>query len=280
MLSNNAVVLMSIYRNDDLENVEVAIGSILSQTYCYFSFYIGIDGDVNADVLDYLEGIKDYRISIFKYKEQRGLACVLNDLIDEALKESFEFFFRMDADDISLVERFYTQLKYLDENENVDILGSGCIEFNKDGLMGTKLLPNKHEDLVQRFVVMCPFIHPSVVIRRKVFELGLRYRELSIRSEDYYLWLDSIVEGFTLANVSQPLIKYRISNDTGFKRSGIKKSIDEAAVRIYAMKKLKLYSMKNLLYIVIYFLLRCLPSYIVSMVYKKLRPVFVYEKKI
>lgn len=77
MVSRIAVI-MSLYRNDTIEFVTLAVESILNQSYTDFDFYIQYDGHIKDEVDLYLSSLKDARIHIYKRDENKGLAKSLN----------------------------------------------------------------------------------------------------------------------------------------------------------------------------------------------------------
>ena len=62
---------MSLYKNDTLIFVKLAVESILNQSYKDFDFYIQYDGYVQKDVDEYLSDIKDERIHICRRDENK-----------------------------------------------------------------------------------------------------------------------------------------------------------------------------------------------------------------
>ena len=48
-MKSKIAVIMSIYRNDRVDIVKLAVESILNQTYKDFDYYIQYDGSVEAD---------------------------------------------------------------------------------------------------------------------------------------------------------------------------------------------------------------------------------------
>ena len=48
-MKSKIAVIMSIYRNDRIDFVKLAVESILNQTYKDFDYYIQYDGPVDAD---------------------------------------------------------------------------------------------------------------------------------------------------------------------------------------------------------------------------------------
>ena len=126
-------VIMSIYRNDRINFVKLAVESILNQTYKDFDYYIQYDGPVDAEVDAYLSGIKDERVRILRRAENKGLAQSLNDLLNIVMPMGYEFIARMDADDISEVYRFERQLEYLEAHSEIDMIGGAINEIDEEG---------------------------------------------------------------------------------------------------------------------------------------------------
>ena len=113
-MKTKIAVIMSIYRNDRIDFVKLAVESILNQTYKDFDYYIQYDGPVDAEVDAYLSEIKDERVSILRRAENKGLAQSLNDLLNIVMPMGYEFIARMNADDISEVNRFEKQIEYFE----------------------------------------------------------------------------------------------------------------------------------------------------------------------
>lgn len=105
-------VILPIYKNDKVPYVRLSLDSILHQTYKGENkLIIGVDGPVGNDLAACL---KEYEqkanVFIQWFPENRGLAIVLNDLLDICFKEGYEYIARMDADDISTPDRFEKQM--------------------------------------------------------------------------------------------------------------------------------------------------------------------------
>ena len=74
-MQNNLAVIMSLYKNDRLEFVKLAVESILGQTYTNFDFYIQYDGPIRSEVDGYLSALTDKRLKIQRRAENKGLAA-------------------------------------------------------------------------------------------------------------------------------------------------------------------------------------------------------------
>ena len=93
--------MLPVYKNDSPAYLAKAIESILYQTYRNVRLYIGVDGPVGDELKKTLEVLdRQNSVEIVWFPENRGLACVLNDLVAICKKEGYDYYARMDADDI------------------------------------------------------------------------------------------------------------------------------------------------------------------------------------
>ena len=106
-------VIMPVYNGEKF--ISQAIESILNQTFVDFEFIIINDGS-NDKTEKIIAKYKDKRIKYFKFTKNKGLVYSLNFCLK---KSKGEFIARMDADDISMPDRFTKQVKFLDKNESV-----------------------------------------------------------------------------------------------------------------------------------------------------------------
>jgi glycosyltransferase involved in cell wall biosynthesis len=217
-------VIMSIYRNDRLEFVRESVQSILDQTFSQFYYYLIFDGPVQPDVETYITSLTDNRIKHFRLDKNSGLATALNYLLEKVMNDpEYKFIARMDADDISLPERFEKQRTYLIEYPEISVLGCWYEEIDEDGKhLAYRKLPVDHESLRKRFFTRTPFAHPSVMYRRELIEKAGYYPTDTVLMEDNVLWGRALKSGLIFRNLSLYLIKFRMDKDFSKRRSGIK----------------------------------------------------------
>lgn len=177
-------VIMSVYNGQRF--LREAVESILNQTFSDFEFIITDDGskDNTPDILDEYER-QDSRVIVIR-QENAGLIESLNRMIKIA---KGTFIARMDADDISLPERFEKQISKLQANPDYLAVGCWVQELDENGTISYEItFPDKPE-LLKKYLhkgINC-YVHGSVMIRREVFEkLGLLYR--IEKGEDLDLW--------------------------------------------------------------------------------------------
>lgn len=195
-------VIMSVY-NGNADYFRMAINSILNQTFSDFEFIIINDGSTDPKIEKTIKSYVDKRIKYF-YKPNGGIGDSLNYGLD---RSNGEYIARMDADDISLPHRFVMQVKFLDENPDVSLVGAGIKMFgDKERVIMYPERP-KCLDVLKRN----PFAHPVVMMRRADIEKhGFRYRTDYLAAEDYDLW-SRMIRVLKMVNLQTVLLSYRWS---------------------------------------------------------------------
>jgi hypothetical protein len=242
----------------------------LSSCDCIF---LRIDGGFCRNPSAFQEAASPASFVLQESPMTRGLAYGLNALLEEVLANScWQLMARMDSDDRSRPGRMERQRQWLAQHADVDILGTACYEVDEMGeLINYKPVPLVHGQIVQALPRYNPINHPTVVIRRRVFDSGLRYRLNKSRTEDYHLWIDAALAGYRFANLPEPLLDFRRGLHFFHRRRGWQQAVADAAVRWRAMVALRLWSPVNLAAIVGAFLTRIMPGFIQQHAYRAMR---------
>lgn len=186
-----------------------SVDSIISQTYHDWDPLVIDDGSTDG-TLGLLRSAaeRDSRITVIRNDLNRGIAASLNQGWRQA---SGELIARMDADDVSLPQRLEHQVGFMESHPEVDVLGTGAELVDRGGeALGLAFRPQQHEELARKMYKECPFIHPSVMVRRRFYEALNGYDEHLRRSEDNDLWLRGY-KRFRFHNLQETLIRYRVS---------------------------------------------------------------------
>lgn len=183
-----------------------SVNSILSQTYKNFEFII-VDDCSTDNSYSYLKSLNSNHLKLIFNKTNIGQTLSLN----KAIKLSTgSFIARMDADDISKKERLEEQISFLRQNPNVDILGSQALIIDKfDKKIGQIDLPLKHSAIWAYSLMHNPFIHPTVMIKKKILEKFDNVYNDKFINQDYDLWSRLLINNKS-ANVDKRLLSYRI----------------------------------------------------------------------
>lgn len=196
-------VIMPAYNAE--KYIAEAIDSILNQTFGDFEFII-----LNDSSADHTEEIirsyTDPRIVYLKNAQNMGVAATLNRGLSVA---KGEYIARMDADDISLPERFEKQVAFLDKNPAVAVLGAGLERFDEGGTLDTVLPATDPKQMHIDLLFACGLAHPSVMMRACVIR-GLGGYDLAFEGlEDYELWC-RVARKYQVTTLPEVLLRYRI----------------------------------------------------------------------
>lgn len=219
---NKAVaVILPVYKNDKVPYVLFSIDSMLNQTYKGdISLYVGVDGPVGEDLANCLKEYENKGVKVQWFKENRGLAIVLNNLLDIVRKDGFEYIARMDADDISMPDRLEKQMAFLLKHPEIDVVGGSIEEIDEDGKSRNKTIiyPKTHNDCYNFFAKRNPHAHPAVLFRWSYFEkAGCLYRPEYRQNQDTMLWMDGMSKGTLHANIPDVVLLFRYT-DALFKK--------------------------------------------------------------
>lgn len=264
-------VIMGVYNVRNKNYLEKSINSILNQTYKNFEFIICDDGSTNETYKLINELIKnDDRCLLIQNKRNMGLAQTLNNCISIA---KGEYIARMDDDDISIKERLEKQVIFLDENPDVDVLGTNAYFIDSTGKRYNEFVGKetiKLEDTIKK----CKLIHPSVMMRKKALNLVGDYTvsKLTTRAEDYDLWCKMAERGSKIKNLNTFLLEYREDRDSLKKRKYIHR-IEEFKLKKYWIKRAG-YKQSLLIYAYKPLIVGLIPNFIMARrkaIIKKLR---------
>ena len=185
--------------------LEQAILSVLNQDFKSFELLLIDDGSTDKS-LDIAYRFQDERIKVIHDGQNKGLSARLNELV--ALSKG-EYFARMDADDIMFPQRISQQLAYLQQHNEVDVVGSSAVTIDiKNKITGIICYP-EHPNNISNVIKHQCFIHPSIMAKRSWF-IQNPYDEGAIRMEDYNLWMRTFSK-YRFYNIAEPLLFYRVS---------------------------------------------------------------------
>ena len=254
-------VIIGVY-NTPKNFVKKALDSILNQSYTNFEIIICNDGCTD-DTFQYIQ--KKYgnnnRIVLIENKRNEGLAYTLNHCLEIA---KGEYIARMDTDDFSHPNRFEKQVDILDKNHDIGLVNCNIDVFDENGVYGER----KYNEVITKkdFLKNNPIVHPAVMFRKSEIKKvnGYRNIKMTIRNEDYDLFMRMFANGTKMYTVQEKLFNFRQDQNT-YKRRKFKYRINEAKVRYHGFKLLQLFP-KGFIYVLKPILLGMIPVRIISKV--------------
>lgn len=168
---------------------------------------------------------------------QTGLEAANNDLCAV-----------MDADDLSVPNRFEKRLKAFEEHPEVSVVGGLINEFihTTDNVVGTRIVPEKYSDIKEYLKLRCPMNLVTVMLKKSdVMKVG-GYQDW-YREEDYYLWIRLALGGYKFYNIQKNLVNVRVGEEMYQRRGGKKYFKSEARLQKYMLNH-KLISLSKYAY--------------------------------
>lgn len=196
-------VVMSVFNGD--KYLHEAIDSILEQSFGDFEFIIVDDGSTDRSA-EMIRSYNDKRIMLIQ-QANKGLSAALNVGLKVARGR---YIARIDADDISLGNRFEVQYEFLERHPDCVVLGSNAIVIDAEGeYLFTSNQPTEWQR-IRRNLPGTPFYHSSTVFRTDAaMKCGGYYEGVRHYFEDI-IFFNRLSEFGELRNLAEPLIKYRL----------------------------------------------------------------------
>lgn len=226
-------VLLPVYDGDDPLFFRRAFDSVtIEQKRPPAEVVIVRDGPLNGPLSAAVDAvIADSDVPVVDVLLERnvGLAAALDAGLVACHHEVVA---RMDADDVSLPERFDQQLPLIEAG--ADLVGSGLEEFSEteDNVVAYRRMETDPERIAGEARFKDPFNHPTVVYRKSAVAAAGGYRKLDLM-EDYWLFARMIASGAAVTNVDADLVKYRVSSGAYARRGGLRLLRAELALQAH-----------------------------------------------
>ena len=208
-----------------------AVLSIIHQTYSEWELILIDDGSSDGWIKS-IEELNHPQIFIYRNKKNIGLAASLNRAIHLA---SGKYFARMDADDLAFTNRLELQVKFLEENLDIDLLASRVLCFNQKTKEVLGYLPflEFHEEISQKAFSGIHMPHPSWMGRREWFLAHHYLIPEVIRAEDQELLLRALPTS-RYAALPETLLAYSYNKQSLERLIKTRYSLLKAQLRIFS----------------------------------------------
>ena len=226
-------ILMPTYNVE--QYVEEAVRSVLYQTYTNFELIIVDDcsSDRTFEILTKLSE-EDSRIKLYRNDENKKICRTLNRALSYA---KGIYIGRMDGDDISTYNRLEILKDYLDNNVDIDLVGSNMITIDESG----NQISQKKYIQTDKYIKIGNGYQPCVahiwLARRRVYEELKGYRDVPF-VEDWDFLLRGQNKKFKYANVDENIYKCRLRNGNTASSNGLKqRKAGQYVLNLYKKEK-------------------------------------------
>ena len=204
-------VILPVYNGESY--IVKCLESLKNQSNQDFELILVDDGSTDETLLiskKYLKNHFNYRYRLIVNRINIGITKSLNKGFKIA---KGQYVARADADDIYEPERFELQLKFLEKNSDISLVGSNVKYIDEnENLLNFSNLPIDHFNIWSRLFLHNPMIHSTIFFRRDIFK-NAPYNEKFNTTQDYDMYC-RIINHYKIINIKKPLANYRVHNQS------------------------------------------------------------------
>lgn len=209
--NTNPIVSIILPVFGDRTTISNCIRSIITQTFHNWELIIcahNISPAVDKIIKEWIA--LDSRIRVLTIKE-KGIPSALNVGIENSVGSLY--IARMDSDDLMLPNRLQKQVKFLEKNSDLALVGGQRILINQNNklIFNRTWYPMSRRRISSGWQVQSPFAHPAVLMRKVDLIQAGCYRTEFVYAEDADLWFRLLEKGKGY-NLFSKVIVYRTNN--------------------------------------------------------------------
>ncbi len=189
MTDSPKVSVCMIAHNEEIF-IKEAVESVLAQTFSDFELIVLDDGSTDS-TCECVAAIKDPRIRLYSQK-QGGRPRARNRAMGYCRGE---YIASLDADDTYLPDKLEKQVRFLDENNDIDVVFGNYYRTDKEGnILKAIELPLSYSALQKDLAKRNRFHLNTILARRTVFDSLSGYNEKYLIGQDYELFIRMLKE--------------------------------------------------------------------------------------
>ncbi len=232
-------VSMCVYGKDNPIFFDEAISSVINQTVLPSEIVLAVDGPIPDSIQKVIEKykstLKEIVFKVIYLEKNMGHGEARRVCFDNC---SYDLIALMDADDLSVQDRFEKQLAFFRKKPKLSVVGGNIQEFVGDptNCVGKRIVPSEDAAIKEYMKKRCPMNQVTVMLRKKdVAEVG-GYIDWYCE-EDYYLWIRLALAGKKFGNADETLVNVRAGDNMYSRRGGIRYFKSEAKLQKLMLEK-------------------------------------------
>ena len=227
-------VSMCVYGKDNPDWFDRALYSVINQTVKPTELVLVVDGPIPNGIEAVIEKycqMTDFKV--IRFAENQGHGNARRAGCEGC---SYDLIALMDADDVSVHDRFEKQLKIFAE-QDVDIVGGDISEFigEEENEVAYRNVPTTDAEIKEYLKKRCPFNQQTVMFKKQAVEDVGGYIDWYCE-EDYYLWIRLAQKGYKMMNTGTILANVRVGKEMYSRRGGWKYFKSERKLQKYMRK--------------------------------------------
>lgn len=223
------------YKNDNPKDFETAFLSIYNQTVRPDEIIITVDGPIPPELDAVVTRFETEYLAVILRSEQNNGQGIAHSLAVSHAK--YDWIAIMDADDISVPDRFEKQLAVIADHPEISVLGGQIDEFigTPDNVVGIRNVPLE-DYMIKRYLrIRCPFNHVSILLNTHMVKEAGNYQGWHY-NEDYFLYCRMLEKGAVFCNLPDILCHVRVGKEMYERRGGWRYFKSEAKLQGWMYK--------------------------------------------
>ena len=223
------------YKNDNPKDFETAFFSIYNQTVRPNEIIITVDGPIPKELDTVVTRFEyEFQAVVLRSEQNNGLGMAHALAVSHA---KYDWIAIMDADDISVPDRFEKQLAVIAEHPEISVLGGQIDEFigTPDNVVGIRNVPLEDYMVKKYLRSRCPFNHMSILLNINMVKEAGNYQDWHF-NEDYFLYCRMLERGAVFCNLPDILVHVRVGKEMYKRRGGWKYFKSEAKLQGWMLK--------------------------------------------
>lgn len=239
-------VAMCVYGGDNPDTFDVAVKSVINQTYCPYEIVIVIDGPIPNTIETVIRKYREQlmgssiKMNVIRLEKNMGHGEARKICIENC---SCDLIALMDADDISVSERFEKQIDYFNSHSDVSVVGGNITEFidssqpeDISNTAGKRIVAEGDSEIKEYMKRRCPMNQVTVMFKKADIAAVGGYIDWYCE-EDFYLWIRLALAGKKFGNICENLVYVRVGEEMYRRRGGMRYFISEAKLQKLMLQK-------------------------------------------
>jgi len=228
-------VSMCVYGKDNPEHFQQALQSVFNQTLPPDEVVLVIDGPIPSTTESVIKLFEvQNNLNVIKLHKNVGHGNARKIGLENC---TYPYVAIMDADDISVPERFEKQIACFAKDDQLSIVGGFAKNFVGDigNIVSIHTRPTEDVDIKIFMRKRCPFSQVTVMFKKNDVINAGGYIDWFC-AEDYYLWIRMYQKGFKFKNIPECLVYVRCGEDQYRRRGGWRYFKSEARLQGYMLR--------------------------------------------
>ena len=189
--------IISINENENLDLLIVDDGSLIER--------------INEEEIISVFSVKGKIIFIYM-DENKGIEHALNNGLKYLIDKEYKYIARLDVGDICLNMRFKKQFDFLEQNEEIGLIGSNVLIKDIQGNLLYKIkVPTDSVSIKNRmFISSSTVIHPTIMFRKEIVS-RVGFYPINYKAAEDYAYYFEILKQYKFSNIDEFLLEKELN---------------------------------------------------------------------